>query len=433
MSMIRDPGLSSLAQQLRERIRIADLLEQRGVRVSRRSNGTAWALCPIHAEHTPSFQITQRNGIERFRCWGCGAHGDVFDFVQLLGNHPDYLTTLRALAQEHGLPFPERQPAAPRHDVQVLELAAAHYARSLTPDVLHYLDERGFPESFVRSAGIGYASTDNRAGLARACEAKGLVDAATALGLLLPEPQGRGVREHFGSRATGYIIFPNRQNNHVVDLQGRAFPAKTGTPKYLNLTGAHRGFYNEAALAHGHVLLCEGIPDTLSVLRAGLPAAGLYGKHGWGSAYRSKFRRCERVYVALDRDATERAIAIGREFGTRSRVLIPPDALGPKGDLNDWLCGPAKRDPAVFKSLLEAAMPKAPTPWAVWISRLPQETPLWNLEDVLTPLLAELAHQHPLIRDAHLLLLSERVGLPWRTLVDACREPADAAGPEESE
>jgi hypothetical protein len=43
------------------------------------------------------------------------------------------------------------------------------------------------------------------------------------------------------------------------------------------------------------------------------------------------------VYVALDRDATDRAIALARTFGIRGRVLIPPEELGPKGDLNDWL------------------------------------------------------------------------------------------------
>ena len=49
------------------------------------------------------------------------------------------------------------------------------------------------------------------------------------------------------------------------------------------------------------------------------------------------FRRAGRVYVALDRDATERAIAFARTFETRGRVLIPPEEFGSKGDLNDFL------------------------------------------------------------------------------------------------
>jgi hypothetical protein len=43
------------------------------------------------------------------------------------------------------------------------------------------------------------------------------------------------------------------------------------------------------------------------------------------------------VRVPLDRDVTDRAIALVRTFRTRGRVLVPPEDLGPKGDLNDWM------------------------------------------------------------------------------------------------
>ena len=80
--------------------------------------------------------------------------------------------------------------------------------------------------------------------------------------------------------------------------------------------------------------------DTLSVLAAGLRdagACGLYGTAGWEPVWLPLFRRAGRVYAALDRDATDRAVALARTFGTRGRVLIPPEDLGTKGDLNDWL------------------------------------------------------------------------------------------------
>ena len=86
-------------------------------------------------------------------------------------------------------------------------------------------------------------------------------------------------------------------------------------------------------------VLSGGIPDTLSVLAAGLrdgDACGLYGTGGWQPAWLTAVPP-GRVYVALDRDATERGIALARTFGTRGRVLIPPEDLGTKGDLNDWL------------------------------------------------------------------------------------------------
>ena len=41
-------------------------------------SGKLWtAPCPFHAERTPSFHVYQRN----YHCFGCGAHGDVFDWL----------------------------------------------------------------------------------------------------------------------------------------------------------------------------------------------------------------------------------------------------------------------------------------------------------------------------------------------------------------
>src|SRR5438128_2156908 len=43
--------------------------------------GNEWkACCPLHADRSPSFTIF--DGGERFHCFGCGAGGDVLDFIQ---------------------------------------------------------------------------------------------------------------------------------------------------------------------------------------------------------------------------------------------------------------------------------------------------------------------------------------------------------------
>ncbi len=61
---------------------------------------------------------------------------------------------------------------------------------------------------------------------------------------------------------------------------------------------------------------------TISALRAGMPACGIYGAKGWREVYRTKFRRRERVYIAFDRDAVDKGIALAREFGVRSRSRV---------------------------------------------------------------------------------------------------------------
>ena len=182
------------------------------------------------------------------------------------------------------------------------------------------------------------------------------------------------------------------------------------------------------------MVLSGGIPDTLSVLAAGLrdgDACGLYGTGGWQPAWLTAVPP-GRVYVALDRDATERGIALARTFGTRGRVLIPPEDLGTKGDLNDWLRMGAKGDAAAFQSILERALATSATPWALQIQRLPPDLAPWDLEDHpgVRDLLCEFGHQGPLSRDAHLRLLAERCGVMLATLQEAAQELAQRAETE---
>lgn len=55
-----------------------------GIRLIKNGNEYE-ALCPFHSEKTPSFQIwVGDQGHEVYHCKGCGAHGDVIDFVREL-------------------------------------------------------------------------------------------------------------------------------------------------------------------------------------------------------------------------------------------------------------------------------------------------------------------------------------------------------------
>lgn len=54
-----------------------------GAVVKLRRAGSEWkACCPLHSDRSPSFTIF--SGGHRYHCFGCGASGDVIDFVQAL-------------------------------------------------------------------------------------------------------------------------------------------------------------------------------------------------------------------------------------------------------------------------------------------------------------------------------------------------------------
>ncbi len=58
--------------------------------------------CPFHDDHVPSLAIYADRG--GFHCYGCGAHGDVIDFVMRVEHltFPQALDTLDALRLNHG-------------------------------------------------------------------------------------------------------------------------------------------------------------------------------------------------------------------------------------------------------------------------------------------------------------------------------------------
>jgi len=76
--------VSSDMERLRREISLPDTAAAFGVALQK--DGSEWvALCPFHVEDTPSFTIfTGRDNIQRYHCFGCGEHGDVLDFVQII-------------------------------------------------------------------------------------------------------------------------------------------------------------------------------------------------------------------------------------------------------------------------------------------------------------------------------------------------------------
>lgn len=46
------------------------------------SKSVSASICPLHDENDPSFHIYERNGIQRYKCFGCGASGDVVDLYR---------------------------------------------------------------------------------------------------------------------------------------------------------------------------------------------------------------------------------------------------------------------------------------------------------------------------------------------------------------
>ena len=124
-------------------------------------------LCPFHSETTPSFSVHATR--QFYHCFGCGASGDVFSFVQKAENI-SFPEAVRLIAQKLGVPMPKVAFSSPAEakDAQlrmalldVHERATAFFRESLRrPEgarAREYLKGRGLEDEMIARFRIGFA------------------------------------------------------------------------------------------------------------------------------------------------------------------------------------------------------------------------------------------------------------------------------------
>ncbi len=87
--------------RLKDSVTVTELVNHYGFEVGRGN----YIKCPFHGEKTASLKVWD----DHFKCFGCGAHGDVIKFVQLY-QHLDFKQAMEWINREFGLglPFDER-------------------------------------------------------------------------------------------------------------------------------------------------------------------------------------------------------------------------------------------------------------------------------------------------------------------------------------
>jgi hypothetical protein len=78
-------------------------------------NDSDFGLCPFHEEKTPSFHLFMaKSGRARFHCFGCGASGDIFNYLKTsdkLGYH-EAINKLGEMLQREILPDSKSGPGS---------------------------------------------------------------------------------------------------------------------------------------------------------------------------------------------------------------------------------------------------------------------------------------------------------------------------------
>ncbi len=123
------------------------------------------SLCPFHDDSNPSFDVDPER--QRYRCWSCGQHGDVFQFL-IEQEKISFMEAAELLAERAGIQF---QPAAPdsgnhlssgdkKHVLAVLtwsrDLFSKVLASPLGKGASEYFENRGFSPKIIESFRLGF-------------------------------------------------------------------------------------------------------------------------------------------------------------------------------------------------------------------------------------------------------------------------------------
>lgn len=309
----------------------------------RRRGRTLSGLCPFHSEKTPSFTVYPDT--QSFFCFGCGAAGDVINFIRRIENL-DYMEAVRLLAQRAGMQVPEEagDDRSSRQRKRILELnrdAARYFHRTLMSEAGRpgraYLIGRGLTRDTIVHFGIGYAG-EGWDGLTNAMRQMGYTREELVAAHLANESQKGGIYDTFRNRA----IFP------IIDLRGNviAFGGRNlgeKGPKYLNSsdTPVFKKSRNLFALnfAKGSprkgLILCEGYMDVVSLHQAGFTnAVATLGTALTEEQCRLIAQYTGEVLLSYDSDgpgqaATQRATGLLEAAGVKIKVLSIPDAKDP--------------------------------------------------------------------------------------------------------
>ncbi len=314
---------------LKARHPLGAVVESRGV-VLRGRGRVRQAVCPFHEEAEGSFTVYADT--QRFYCFGCGAGGDVLDFVQ----RADGLSLPEAIrrldgglglvhAQTSPIPAPSPSPVPQPRDPALLTAAARFYAAQLqrSPAAQAYLRSRKISCETALCLGLGYAP------------GRGLAEALAVRGFAQQRIRASGLFVEGGAeRFAGMIVVLELAHGLVRWLTGRAvdpgakprFQALPGPKPLLGLGGL--------GPAPAWAVVTEGVFDWLTLAGWGLPAAAALGTQGAERAA-AALRGCPQVFIAFDNDDAGRSAAaqLAALLGRRAAVISLPDSVNDVADL----------------------------------------------------------------------------------------------------
>ena len=352
-------------EQVKERLDIAEVV---GGYIKLEKAGQSYkARCPFHNEKTPSFHISPSR--QSFYCFGCGAKGDIFTFVERIEGL-EFRDALKMLAERAGVELSKNpvqsQAARTEKDkiLEVLETATQFFENQLVlhPEAAKYLAQRGISEATSASWRLGYAPAEWRSLYTHLMQLGYKEEILLKAGLVKKvESQVKNPYDVFRDR----IIFPLKDaSGKVIAFSGRALSKET-EPKYLNSPDTlvftkHEVLYGldkakEKIRRLDYTILVEGQIDLVLSHQSGVENTVASSGTAFTQAHLERLKKIsKRIILAFDGDgagdkAAEKSTELAMRLGLEVKIAKLPHGKDPAEI--------AKSDPKEWKELLRQSLP----------------------------------------------------------------------------
>jgi len=407
-----------VVQQLKAHADIS-LVIQRFIPLKRSGTGRFVGRCPFHDDRSPSMNVNPQMGI--FKCFACGAGGDVFKFVM---DHEklDFKSAIELVAQETGYPLPTLDSnedsgiQEERALVKTLnDLACTWFQEQLATNrgATEYLAKRGIRNETRELFRFGYAP-ESREGFIAYAARKGFSPRQVVQAGLATERENGGIADKFRGR----LMVPIQNiSGGVVGFGGRILDPNSNAPKYMNspetplytkgdiLFGLH---HSRMAIAKSEsVVLVEGYFDLISLFQEGIEnVVAVSGTALTDQHSRILARYAKTAYLVFDGDAagkkaTRRSLEMLLPHSFSTRVLLFGNSADTKTDPDSFV---REHGAEAFRKLLADAPD--------WLHFLSTETPTESTEEraaFVNQAKGLIGSIHdPELRDQYLRLLQER-------------------------
>jgi len=353
--------------EIRSKVNLVDLV---GEYIPLKKTGRNFkALCPFHSEKMPSFIVSPERQI--FKCFGCGAGGDIFKFLMLTEN-VDFSEALRTLAKRARVKLHRYRPSEAEKQKDLLyevnHLASEFYHfllfnHPIGKRALDYILGRGITRESLQLFKLGFAP-DLWDSLQKFLVGKKgyrleLLDQA---GLVIKSEKGRG----FYDRFRGRLMFPLRDHRgNVAGFAGRVLKPGQEEAKYINTP--ETAIYHKSDLLYGltetkeavkkaeRVILMEGELDIISSYQVGIKnAVAIKGSALTPSQVRLISRFTKNIVFAFDRDKSgDLATHRGIEVADAAEMAIEVIQLEGGKDVDEI----AQKDPDFWRRLVKKPVP----------------------------------------------------------------------------